>query len=306
MDTLTHKDPVHVGLIRAFALAAILILVVAPPLAASEAARLLDCADASALLGDWSTLGRALSADAECREHHYSSGNEFECRGRSTISAYGIPMQEFILRDSAGGTRELRGVFKSGVGALRAAAERRHHASFVQQDASAWRAELGDGRALRLDQREDGASELACIASGALAADARRAGADSDHGAVSGRLAFPSAPLPPMRVCAIPADLGSDAGGWCTLTGEGEWSFLIGEVPPGEYVVLAWPTRDNPNHYIIGHGAALQDCLPNEVLCAGGSLTRVYVHAGEVLRSIDVVQSFTDLPSRFMNQPAAR
>src|SRR5580765_3661305 len=108
-------------------------------LAVPEAARLLDCGDAAALLGDWAALGRTLSAEADCRENRYPSGNEFECRARGGFSAYGIGVQEFILRDS-GGTRELRGVFKSGVGALRAAAERRHHASFTQQDNSAWRA----------------------------------------------------------------------------------------------------------------------------------------------------------------------
>lgn len=273
--------------------------------AAPEVARLLDCSDAAALQVDWATLGRTLSAEADCRENRYPSGNEFECRARGGFSAYGIAVQEFILRDS-GGTRELRGVFKAGVGALRAAAERRHHAAFAQQDASTWRAELGDGRALRVDQREDGASELACIVSGKLAADANRAGADAAHGAIAGRLAFPSSPLPPMRVCAVPADQGSASGGWCALTGEGEWSFLIGGVPPGEYVVLAWPVRDNPNHYILGHGQPLQDCVPNEPLCAGGALTRVYVHAGEVLRGVDAIQAFTDLPSRFMAQPEGR
>lgn len=281
------------------------LLTAAPAFAASEVARLLDCGDAAALQGDWTALGRTLGAEAECRENRYSGGSEFECRARAPISAYGIAAQEFILRDS-GGTRELRGVFKAGVAALRTAAERRHHLVFSAQDSGAWRSDLGDGRALRLDQREDGASELACIVGSARAEDARRAGADATHGAIAGRLAFPTSPLPSMRVCAVPADLGSAGGGWCTLTGEGEWSFLIGGVPPGEYVVLAWPVRDNPNHYLLGHGQPLQDCVPNEPLCAGGALTRVYLHAGEVLRGVDAIQTFTDLPPRFTAQPDDR
>lgn len=274
--------------------------------APTELARLLECTDPAALQQDWDALATRLTADATCAAHRFAGGRELECRPHAAVSAYGLPVGEFSLREGAAGQRELRGVFKAAMSRLRSNAEATHGAAFQSQDDGGALLALGGGRRLRLDQREDGASELACAVPGTREADARRAGADAAHGAIAGRLAFPTSPLPPMRVCAVPADLGSSAGGWCALTAEGEWSFLIGSIPPGEYVVLAWPQRDNPNHYVLGHAAPLQDCVPNEPLCAGGALTRVYLHAGEVLHGIDATLVFTDLPARFAAVPQAR
>ena len=274
--------------------------------APSELARLLECADTKVLQQDWDALATRLAADAACDAHRFAGGRELECRLRATVSAYGLPVSEFTLREGGAGQRELRGVFKAALGRLRSNAEARHGAVFQSQDDGSALLALDDARRLRLDLREDGASELACAVPGTREADAHRAGADAAHGAIVGRLAFPASPLPPMRVCAVPADLGSPAGGWCALTAEGEWSFLIGGIPPGEYVVLAWPQRDNPNHYVLGHATPLQDCVPNEPLCAGGALTRVYLHAGEVLRGIDTTLVFTDLPARFATVPQPR
>ncbi len=281
-------------------IAATLLFLIAAPAGAgpSEAARLLDCADGTSLQRSWEDLRSVLTAGATCHESRYPSGTELECRAASPFSAYGLTAQEFILRESSSGTREIRGVFKAGTETLRAAAERRHHGVFEAQGANGRRLTLDATHWLHLDQREDGASELTCAVSGSSADDARRAGADANHGAIAGRLSFPTTPLPPMRVCAVVADnTGGTPSGLCTHTGEGVWSFLIGNVPPGEYFVLAWPERDNPNHYIMAHAASLEQCAPNAPGCAGGMLQRVFVHAGEVLRGIDALQSLTDLPA---------
>ena len=281
-------------------IAAMLLLFFAIPASAapSEAAHLLDCADATSLQASWNDLRTALTTGATCHESRYPSGTELECRAASAFSAYGLTAQEFILRESSSGTREIRGVFKASTETLRAAAQRRHRGVFEPEGANGWRMPLDATHWLHLDQREDGASELTCAASGSSAEDARRAGADNAHGAIAGRLSFPTTPLPPMRVCAIVADNAGGANtGLCTHTTEGTWSFLIGNVPPGEYFVLAWPERDNPNHYIMAHASSLEQCAPNAPGCAGGMLQRVFVHAGEVLRGIDALQSLTDLPA---------
>jgi hypothetical protein len=263
-----------------------------------DVAQMLECANPTPMQGEWSALAQSLGSAATCHESRYPSGIELECRAASAFSAYGLTVQEFILRESSSGTRELRGVFKATTQSLRTAAERRHRGVFEADGASGWRMNLDAGRWLHLDQREDGASELTCAVSGSSADDARRAGADATHGAIAGRLSFPTSPLPPMRVCAIVADSTNGRNsGLCTHTSEGAWSFLIGNVPPGEYFVLAWPERDNPNHYIMAHAASLQQCAPNAPGCAGGMLQRVFVHAGEVLPGIDALQSLTDLPA---------
>jgi len=264
---------------------------------ALDPSHLLESEGLPDLQGSWDGLRAALGAHATCHASRYPSGTELECRAASAFSAYGATAQEFILRDSSSGTREIRGVFKAGTETLRAAAQRRHSGVF-EPDGGGWRLSLDASRWLHLDKREDGASELTCAVSGSSAEDARRAGADASHGAIAGRLSFPTSPLPPMRVCAIVADATEGHHpGLCTHTSEGSWSFLIGNLPPGEYFVLAWPERDNPNHYIMAHASALEQCAPNAPGCAGGMLQRVFVHAGEVLRGIDALQSLTELPA---------
>jgi hypothetical protein len=85
----------------------------------------------------------------------------------------------------------------------------------------------------------------------------------------------------------------------CTRTAPGDWSYLLGGVAPGEYVVLAFALAANPNRYIMAHAAGLSDCAPHQPGCAGAMLQRVYVHAGEVLRGVDALQAFTDLPPAY-------
>jgi hypothetical protein len=143
--------------------------------AASPVGGLLECDDATALAADWTELGQRLSAGAQCDEHRYPSGAELECRARSPFLAYGLSGQEFILREVHGGRRELRGVFRAGADALRAAAQRRHRGVFEPDGANGWTLQIDAQRSVRVDVREDGAAELACAVAGAQADDARRA-----------------------------------------------------------------------------------------------------------------------------------
>jgi len=167
---------------------------------------------------------------------------------------------------------------------------------------------IGNGRFtieyIELGLREDGATELSCVLAGLPRAGAERTGADATHGAVRGRISFPTRPIPPMRVCAV--STGNVPGGWCAITAEGIGSYAIGSVPPGEYYLLAWPERDNPNRYVAAHAQRLAGCRPLDPNCANGVLERVYVHAGRVLENVDLDQAFTNLPPHLAKPPPLR
>lgn len=269
-------------------------------------ADVLGCADFDTLARPVLWHEGAAAQLADCKSLRREGSAELECRPRGKLDVLGLAASEFSLRESSDGSHTAHTVFKAGIDRVRAAAEKRHGSVFEPEGADGYVMRLpGSGeRRLELGQREDGASELACIAAGPQAADATRAGADATHGALRGRVTFPTRPIPPMRVCAVP--VGAARGGWCALTGEDIPGFTIGAIPPGEYYVLAWPERDNPNGFVVAYARALERCAPNQPGCAGGILERVYIRARQVRDGVDLTRTFTDLPPHLARPPDMR
>ena len=269
-------------------------------------AAMLGCTDFDALSRPVLWHEGAVAQIAECKNLRRDGSAELECRPRGKLDVLGLAASEFSLRESSDGSHEAHTVFKAGIDRVRAAAEKRHGSVFEPEGADGYVMRLpgSSERRLELGLREDGASELSCVEAGLPALDAARAGADATHGALRGRVTFPTRPIPPMRVCAVSAN--GARGGWCALTAEGIAGFTIGAIPPGEYYVLAWPERDNPNGFVLAYARGLENCAPNQPACAGGVLERVYVRARQVQDGIDLNGTFTDLPPHLQRPPPMR
>lgn len=283
--------------------------------AAAGAASAQTAAPLADVLGctDFDTLARpvlwhegAVAQLADCKSLRYGGSAEIECRPRGRLDVAGLPASEFTLRESSDGGHSAHTVFKAGIDRVRASVEKKHASVFEPEGADGYVLRLPgrDERRIELGLREDGATELACVVEGLPAPDASRSGADATHGALRGRVTFPTRPIPPMRVCAVP--VGAARGGWCALTGEDIAGFTIGSIPPGEYYVLAWPERDNPNRYVVAYASQLEDCAPQQPGCASGILERVQIKARQVRDGVELRRVFTDLPPHLAQPPEMR
>lgn len=116
-------------------------------------------------------------------------------------------------------------------------------------------------------------------------------------GEISGRLSFMRPEIPPMRVCALPAD-GSAAH--CVETGEQQLEYLIDGLPALKYYyVLAYPQEDNPERVTMAYSEPVAGCGPNRLDCASGVLKKVFLQAGQRITNIDPSGFYTRLPARF-------
>jgi len=291
---------------RLFPLA--LLVPAAAPAAPFDPVPVLECREAPAHIHEAGALGAALAEAADCRARRYVGGDELECRPRRALAAFGLPVRDFSLCATPDGSLQVVSVFRTDLQRLRAAVERRTRALAEPQGADGYRLALEGGQDARIGLREDGVSEVSCLVPAArMRPDAARDGVDAAHGAIEGRIAHPVRPTPPMRVCAVPVQGGGYAdSGYCALTGEGVDRYRIGDLPPGEYVVLAWPRDSDPNGLVAAHARPLENCAPEQTGCAGGLLERVYVHADELLRGIATDQIFTDLPAGLRRPPHPR
>ena len=105
-------------------------------------------------------------------------------------------------------------------------------------------------------------------------------------GGISGRLSYPSEYLPPMRVCAFEL---AEATPYCVRTGKGQAQYRLEGVPPGDYLVLAFPQEADalPG----GYTGCIQDL---SAACRDHDLQPIVVAAGRTTPDIDPADYYAD------------
>ena len=105
-------------------------------------------------------------------------------------------------------------------------------------------------------------------------------------GGISGRLSYPSEYLPPMRVCAFEL---AEATPYCVRTGKGQAQYRLEGVPPGDYLVLAFPQEADalPG----GYTGCIQDL---SAACRDHDLQPVVVAPGRTTLDIDPADYYAD------------
>lgn len=279
-------------------------LLSAPPLLAQPAGldALLACRDALALNEAIAVQEARYTSQAQCRSYRRSGAVDLQCEPRVPLKLFGLPLREFSLHESAARGHVATSVLRASLDSARDAVQKSLRSLFEPEGAEYYRLNLGDGLSLRLGEREDGAAELACEAAPADLQRRRRDGVDAAHGAVGGKLSFPGKTLPAMLVCAVPVR-AQGPGSWCMISAENNPGYHIGNIPAGEYYLLAWPRGGNPNHFVAAHARTLQDCPPASPSCASGVLQTVWVGAGAVQTGINLDQVFTKLPGNLAQPP---
>lgn len=263
---------------------------------------LLSCGDAAALNEAIGVQEARYASQAQCRSHRRGAAIDLQCEPRTPLKVFGLPLREFSLHESAARGHVATSVLRASLASVRDAVQKRSRGLFEPEGAEYYRLVLGDGLSLRLGEREDGAAELACEAAPANTQQRRRDGVDATHGAVSGKVSFPGRSLPAMLVCAVPLR-PREAGNWCVITADNIPNYHIGNIPAGEYYLLAWPRGANPNRLGAAHARTLQDCPPASPSCASGLLQAVWIGAGTLQRGINLDQTFTNLPGNLARPP---
>lgn len=269
-------------------------------LAATDLERVLSCNDWAIIATQPERLRATLQSmpGVSCESKISRDGEMLECRSEKPVTAFGQPVREFSVGRVNRNMYRLRYVLPVPLEQVRAVIEQEVGARFEPDVKLGYLLKLPGvpERSYRLDLREDGVAEVICrvripnVSSAAQATDA-----DAEHGAVTGVIAFPAARLPPMRVCAVPTDRNRSAQRRCELTAPGQVEYAIGDLPAGEYYLLAYPQRDNPNGWIMGHADRLGDCGEGRPDCAGALLKRIFVRGDQVIESVDIAQAFTGL-----------
>ena len=103
-----------------------------------------------------------------------------------------------------------------------------------------------------------------------------------DTGAISGALSYPSEGIPAQRVVAF--EVGSD-GWWSVDTATGDRGYLLADLPPGTYHVVAYVTEPGLPALSAGYSQYLP--CGADVSCTDHSLVDVVVSAGETTTGVD-------------------
>lgn len=117
-------------------------------------------------------------------------------------------------------------------------------------------------------------------------APAAAATTDGSTGRISGTLSYPSEYLPPMRVCAF--DL-AEATPYCVRTNKDQAQYRLDGVPPGDYLVLAFPQEADalPG----GYTGCVRDLSAD---CRDHDLQPIIVAAGQTTPDIDPADYYAD------------
>ena len=268
--------------------------------AVTDLAQVLSCSDWALIATEPELLRTTLGSlpGVTCERKVSRDGEMLECRTDQPVTAFGQPVREFSLGRVNRNVHRLRYVLPVPMESVRAAIEKQVGSRFEPDLKLGYVLKLPGSpeRSYRLDLREDGVAELICrVRIPNLSSAAQATDADAEHGGVTEKVAFPAAAMPPMRVCAVPTDRNRSAERRCELTAPGQDEYAIGNLPAGEYYVIACPQRDNPNGWIMGHAEPLEDCDEGRPDCAGALLKRVFLRGDQVMENIDVGQAFTGL-----------
>ena len=109
---------------------------------------------------------------------------------------------------------------------------------------------------------------------------------DGSTGRITGTLSYPSEYLPPMRVCAFEL---AEATPYCVRTGEDQAQYRIEGIPPGDYLVLAFPQEADalPGGYT--------GCVPDlSAGCGDHDLKPIIVAAGQTTPDIDPADYYAE------------
>lgn len=110
--------------------------------------------------------------------------------------------------------------------------------------------------------------------------------ATGGSGSISGTLSYPSEYLPPMRVCAFELAEGAP---YCVRTGKNQAQYRLDGVPPGDYLVLAFPQEADalPGGYT--------GCVRNlSADCRDHDLQPIIVAAGQTTPDIDPADYYAE------------
>ena len=124
------------------------------------------------------------------------------------------------------------------------------------------------------------------VASQASEAPAAAATTAASTGRITGTLSYPSEYLPPMRVCAFEL---AEATPYCVRTGKDQAQYRLDGVPPGDYLVLAFPQEVDalPGGYT--------GCVPDlSAACSDHDLKPIIVAAGQTTPDIDPTDYYAD------------
>lgn len=105
-------------------------------------------------------------------------------------------------------------------------------------------------------------------------------------GRITGRLSYPSEYVPPMRVCAFEL---AEATPYCVRTGKDQAQYRLEGVPPGDYLVLAFPQEADalPG----GYTGCVRDLSAD---CRNHDLQPIIVAAGQTTPDIDPADYYAD------------
>lgn len=145
---------------------------------------------------------------------------------------------------------------------------------------------------VRLPMLHGALALLVSLGTTACAGSESRA-ADASTGSIEGAIAYPSNPLPAMRICAISGDAHA-----CVNTRPGQGSYRIDGLPAGDYQIFADTDSNGPSR-LGGHVQAVQ-CIRAPCPDMPASVT---VTAGARATGIDI-NGFYDQREDFPAMPA--
>lgn len=130
------------------------------------------------------------------------------------------------------------------------------------------------------------ANATAASASVVAPVAAAAAATGGSTGRISGTLSYPSEYLPPMRVCAFEL---AEATPYCVRTGKDQAQYHLDGVPPGDYLVLAFPQEADalPG----GYTGCVRDLT---AACRDHDLRPIIVAAGQTTSGIDPADYYAD------------
>ena len=109
---------------------------------------------------------------------------------------------------------------------------------------------------------------------------------DASSGSITGTLSYPSEYLPPMQVCAFEL---ADATPYCMRTSKDQAQYRLDGVPPGDYLVLAFPQEADalPGGYT--------GCVRNlNADCRDHDLQPIIVAAGQTTPDVDPADYYAE------------
>lgn len=121
----------------------------------------------------------------------------------------------------------------------------------------------------------------------APAAEAAEAGPPAaGTGGITGGLSYPGETLPPMRVCAFEL---AEATPYCVRTAKDQAQYRLDGVPPGDYLVLAFPQEAGAPPG--GYTGCVRDLSAG---CRDHDLQPIIVAAGQTTPDIDPADYYAD------------